>query len=53
MKTIKLVIEQDAEETRIDSYLSKETNFSRTQIQKLIDSGNILVNNNTIKKKYS
>ena len=52
MKTIKLVIEQDAEETRIDSYLSKETNFSRTQIQKLIDSGNILVNNNTIKKKY-
>ena len=52
MKTIKIVIEQDIEDNRIDSYLSKETNFSRTQIQKLIDNKQVLVNNSEIKKKY-
>ena len=52
MKTIKLIIEQDPEENRIDSYLAKETNFSRTQIQKYIENGNVLVNNEKVKKKY-
>ena len=52
MKKIKIKIEQENDESRIDAYLSKETNFSRTQIQKLIDSNNITVNDKPVQKKY-
>ena len=37
---------------RIDKYLITELDFSRTKIQKLIDEGKILVNNQIIKANY-
>ncbi len=37
---------------RIDKYLMNNTSDSRSKIQKLIDSGSILVNGNTIKSSY-
>ena len=46
----KIIAEQKDE--RIDSYLAKKVDLSRVTITKLIDSGNILVNNKTIKPSY-
>lgn len=40
------------ESIRIDSYLINELDESRSKIQKLITSGNILVNGNRIKNSY-
>lgn len=37
---------------RIDIYLTKNTSFSRTKIQKLIKDGNILVNNCSVSSNY-
>lgn len=37
---------------RIDKYLTEQTNYSRTNIQKMIDNGFILVNNQKIKSNY-
>ena len=37
---------------RIDKYLMDNTEFSRSKIQKLILSGNILVNGNSVKASY-
>ena len=42
----------DSENVRLDAYISsKETNLSRTNVQRLIEEGNILVNGQ--KKKIS
>ena len=46
MKKIEIVEEVN---DRLDQYLSKETDYSRSQIQKMITDGNILVNNNKSK----
>ncbi len=37
---------------RIDKYLTEQTNYSRTNIQKMIDNGFILVNNQKTKSNY-
>lgn len=39
--------------TRIDKYLMNELSYSRSKIQRMIDSENILVNNNPIKNSYN
>lgn len=50
MKTIKV---EGLEKTkRIDAFLSENTDFSRTSIQRLIENGDILVNNKKIKVSY-
>jgi len=41
------------EKTRIDKYLMNELQYSRSKIQRMIDSKNILVNNNEVKNSYS
>ena len=38
---------------RIDKYLMNETEMSRSKIQKLIENGNILVNDKKVKTSYS
>ena len=35
---------------RIDKYLGETTDYTRSKIQKMIENGNILVNNNKVKK---
>ena len=47
---MKVIVEQ--EKIRIDKYLINETSFSRSKIQKMIENGLILVNNNIIKNSY-
>lgn len=37
---------------RIDKYLIDNTEFTRSKIQRLINEGNILVNNNSVKSSY-
>jgi len=44
---MKLITEKKA--SRIDKYLSEETEYSRSQIQKMIDAEYILVNNKKVK----
>lgn len=39
-------------EMRIDKYLIEELNYSRSKIQRMIESGNILVNQKNIKNSY-
>ena len=36
---------------RIDKYLGETTDYTRSKIQKMIENGNILVNNNKVKSK--
>lgn len=38
--------------TRIDKYLTDNTDYTRSKIQKMIENGNILVNNNQTKDSY-
>ena len=45
-------IEVTENNIRIDIYLTKNTSFSRTKIQKLIRDGNILVNNCSVSSNY-
>lgn len=47
-----IIIDSDSEDIRIDVYLIDILETSRSQIQKLIKSGNILVNNNKVKNGY-
>ncbi|MDD3895412.1 MAG: RluA family pseudouridine synthase [Bacilli bacterium] len=47
---MQIVVNQD--KIRIDKYLSNVTEYSRSLIQKMIDGGYILVNNNNIKVKH-
>jgi len=48
----KIVIEELVNE-RIDSYLSKNTDYSRSKVVKMIESGTILVNDKSIKNSYT
>ena len=47
----KLIIKESINE-RIDSYLSKNTDYSRSKIVKMIEQKCILVNNKEIKNSY-
>ena len=40
------------EKLRIDKYLINELQYSRSKIQRMIDSNNILVNNKKVKSSY-
>ena len=48
----RLIIEEELNE-RIDSYLSKNTDYSRSKIVKMLESGTILVNDKTVKNSYT
>lgn len=51
MEKITITIENEKE--RLDKYLPPILNISRSQIQKLITQGQILVNNNIVKTNYT
>ncbi len=42
----------DCDNLRIDKYLTEKLSFSRSKIQKLIESGKVLVNNHEISSNY-
>ena len=48
----RIVIEEEINE-RIDSYLSKNTDYSRSKIVKMLDNEAILVNNKKVKNSYT
>ena len=48
----RIVIEEDLNE-RIDSYLSKNTDYSRSKIVKMLDAESILVNGKKVKNSYT
>jgi len=48
----RIIIEEDLNE-RIDSYISKNTDYSRSKVVKMIESGVILVNGKEVKNSYS
>jgi len=48
----RIIIEEEINE-RIDSYLSKNTDYSRSKVVKMIESGTILVNDKSIKNSYT
>jgi len=48
----RIIIEEELNE-RIDSYLSKNTDYSRSKVVKMIESGVILVNGKEVKNSYS
>jgi 23S rRNA pseudouridine1911/1915/1917 synthase len=45
-------VNSETEDIRIDKYLIEELGFSRSKIQKLIENGNITVNDKNIKNSY-
>lgn len=49
---IYLTVSDIKESIRIDKYLSEQLDFTRSKVQKLIDSDNIIVNSNKIKNSY-
>ena len=48
----KLIIEEEINE-RIDSYLSKNTDYSRSKIVKMLETESILVNDKKVKNSYT
>ena len=52
MPNIKIIVDEEGIDNRIDSFLANNTLLSRTYIQKLILENKILVNTNTVNKKY-
>lgn len=48
----RIVIEEEINE-RIDSYLSKNTDYSRSKIVKMLDAESILVNDRKVKNSYT
>lgn len=52
MARINLIVDEDSIDTRLDIYIADNTNISRSQIQKLIDDGSILLNGEKCNKKY-
>ena len=48
----RLIVEEEISE-RIDSYLSKNTDYSRSKVVKMIESGSILVNDKRVKNSYT
>ena len=51
MPKINLVVDEDNTDIRLDAFLAANTPLSRSQIQKLIDSEKVLLNNNIPIKK--
>ncbi len=47
-----IVVDEDIDSIRIDKYLIMKTGYSRNKIQKLIDSGNIVVNSKEVRNSY-
>lgn len=45
-------VDENACDMRIDKYLVDILNITRSKVQKLIDNGNVLVNNNAVKNNY-
>ena len=48
----RVVIEEEINE-RIDSYLSKNTDFSRSRVVQMLKDGSILVNDKEVKNSYT
>lgn len=49
----KIIVQSNEKGLRLDSYIaSKKKELSRTNVQRLIENGNVLVNNNTQKISY-
>lgn len=51
MPRIELIVDEDNLNERLDTFLSENTELSRSQIQKLIESGDVLLNGETCNKK--
>ena len=47
-----MIIDTNNIGTRIDKYLTDNTDYTRSKIQKMIENGNILVNNKQTKESY-
>ena len=47
-----ITVENDISDIRIDKYLIEVLEISRSKIQKMIENGNILVNNKSVKNSY-
>ena len=47
-----IIVENDLCDIRIDKYLIDKLETTRSKIQKLIESGNVLVNDKSIKNSY-
>ena len=43
---------EDNENVRIDKYIADKTDYTRSKIQKLINSGNVVVNGKVVKANY-
>ena len=52
MAKINLVVDENNIDIRLDSFIADNTDISRSQIQKLIDNGSILLNGEETNKKY-
>ena len=52
MPNIKLIVDEDLSDIRIDLYLKESTDLSRTYIQNLISNNRILVNGESTTNKY-
>ena len=52
MPEIRLIVNEEDTDTRLDVYLAENTPLSRTAIQKLIESGEVRVNDERSNKKY-
>lgn len=50
--SIKYIIEDDSQGIRIDKYISTKEELSRVAIQRMIENGNILVNDKKVKVSY-
>ena len=47
-----MIIDENNVGIRIDKYLTDNTEYTRSKIQKMIETGNILVNGNKVKDSY-
>ena len=47
-----MIIDENNVGIRIDKYLTDNTEYTRSKIQKMIDNGNILVNGKEVKSSY-
>lgn len=47
-----MIVEINDSGKRIDKYLNENTEYTRSKIQKMIENGNILVNNTKVKDSY-
>lgn len=51
MQKINLIVDENNTDIRLDSYIADNTNISRSQIQKLIENGDVLLNGEKANKK--